>query len=427
MNMLDMVKKKVVWMYFVFATLWVTFTDYFIYQYVRDNKVLQHIQTVKGWVFVVITAVLIYIILKKHEEYLKVEEKENQLSTLINAMPDYICFKDGQGRWLRVNDFGRKLYQLENVDYVGKTDVELGKYSPFFKEAFAYCEKSDEDAWREGKLTRSEESLSLPNGEIKTFDVIKVPLFTESGKRKGLVAIGRDITALKAAEAMLLKKEKLSVVGELAAGIAHEIRNPLTSIKGFIQLMKDMEKPPKKHYEILLSEIDRINQIVSELLVFAKPQSKVYKIFQLNEVLDYVINLTSHEAALSNTTFEIKKNVNPRIFGDKHQLIQVFINILKNALDAMPKGGKIQVETFLSSNTKVTVRITDTGVGIPKERLKKIGEPFFTLKEKGMGLGLTMSNKIIYEHKGSLHIDSEVGKGTTVEVTMPIYTEQKSC
>jgi two-component system sporulation sensor kinase A len=226
---------------------------------------------------------------------------------------------------------------------------------------------------------------------------------------------------------MLLKKEKLSVVGELAAGIAHEIRNPLTSIKGFIQLMKDMEKPPEKHYEILLSEIDRINQIVSELLVFAKPQSKVYKIFQLNEVLDYVINLTSHEAALSNTIFEIKKNVNPRIFGDKHQLIQVFINILKNALDAMPKGGKIQVETFLSSNTKVTVRITDTGVGIPKERLKKIGEPFFTLKEKGMGLGLTMSNKIIYEHKGSLHIDSEVGKGTTVEVTLPIYTEQKSC
>jgi two-component system, sporulation sensor kinase A len=339
-------------------------------------------------------------------------------------MPDFVCFKDSEGRWLRVNDFGRRLYHLENVEYKGKTDRELGEIVPFFKDVFENCFESDEKTWEKGTLTRSEESFQTPDGEIKTFDVIKVPLFEENGARKGLLTIGRDITQQKLAEALLLKKEKLSVLGELAAGIAHEIRNPLTSMKGFIQVVQETRQVNDTYINIILSELERINQIVSELLVLAKPQSHDYKPFFLSDVIGYVVNLIGHEATLNDVYISLE-NTMPQacIYGDKNQIIQVFINIMKNSIEAMPDGGTIHLRVWKENQT-IHITISDTGVGISKERLQKIGEPFFTLKEKGMGLGLTTSTKIVQEHKGTIEIESEVGKGTTVHLSFPAYEKR---
>jgi two-component system sporulation sensor kinase A len=378
----------------------------------------------KGGIFVILSGIFLYQMLKKGEQLKKTAEDEQQLSTLINSMPDFVCFKDSKGRWLRVNDFGRKLYQLENVDYQGKTDRELGEIVPFFKEAFEHCIQSDEETWKVGTLTRCEESVPTPSGEVKTFDVIKVPLFYEDGERKGLLIIGRDITQQKLAETLLLKKEKLSVLGELAAGIAHEIRNPLTSIKGFMQVMKETKEVNDWYMEIILNELERINQIVSKLLVLAKPQSHDYKPFLLSDGMNYVVQLMSHEATLNNVAVSVENAIpHAFVYGDKNQLIQVFINIMKNAIEAMPKGGTIDLRIW-EEDENINITIADTGVGISKERLGKIGEPFFTLKEKGVGLGLTTSTKIIQEHKGTLEIDSEVGKGTTVYLSLPKYKKE---
>ena len=349
----------------------------------------------------------------------KLLEEENQLSTLLHSLPDFVCFKDGEGRWLKVNQFGRRLYNLEDIDYVGKTDKDLGELVPFFKDAFDYCIDSDEESWKAEQVTRCEEGFFLPNGEFKTFDVIKVPLFHSNHERKGLVIIGRDISQQKIAEEMLLRKEKLSVVGELAAGIAHEIRNPLTSIKGFIQLLEENEHVSDHYLTVMSSEMDRINQIVGELLILSKPQMREYQSFDMSEVLRYVVKVMGHEALLKGITLNIKLPSSPiTVFGDKNQCIQVFINIIKNAIESMDEG-EIDVDWKLR-NQSVYVTITDQGAGIPSERLKRLGEPFFTLKEKGMGLGLTISQKIIEDHKGSLHIESEVNKGTKVEVTFPV-------
>lgn len=386
-----------------------------------DRSMHMIVSVGKDGIFVVLSSVFLYQMLKKSEQLKKTAEDEQQLSTLINSMPDFVCFKDSEGRWLRVNDFGRKLYHLENVDYLGKTDLDLGEIVPFFKEAFAYCVKTDEEAWQKGTMTRAEESFPTPNGEIKTFDVIKVPLFDENGERKGLLTIGRDITQQKLAETLLLKKEKLSVLGELAAGIAHEIRNPLTSIKGFMQMMRETKEVKEAYTDIILDELERINQIVSELLVLAKPQSHCYKPFLLSDAIDYVVHLISHEATLNNVNILVDNTASHSfVYGDKNQIIQVLINIMKNAIEAMPKGGILALRVWEEENGVHTM-IADTGVGISKERLEKIGEPFFTLKEKGMGLGLTTSTKIIQEHKGTLKIESELGKGTTVYLSLPIY------
>jgi two-component system, sporulation sensor kinase A len=416
-------KPNIVLMYIIFGVAWIMLTDIVVYFLNVDGVVRLIIEIGKGCIFIAISVFFLYMMLKKREQLRKMAEEKQLMSTLINSMPDFVCFKDSQGRWLKVNDFGKKLYKLENVDYFGKTDKELGEIVPFFREVFEHCVITDEEAWKAGELSRFEESFVTPEGETKTFDVIKVPLFYENGERKGILTIGRDITQQKLAESLLLKKEKLSVLGELAAGIAHEVRNPLTSIKGFIQIMKETKRVEEPYIQIVLDELERINQIISELLVLGKPQIYCYKPFPLNEVITYVINLIEHEAMLNNVTIRLNNNgLNSIIYGDKNQLIQVFINIIKNSIEAMPKGGFIDI-TISEEENASKICIKDTGVGISKERLEKIGEPFFTLKEKGMGLGLTTSTKIVQEHKGTLKIDSEVGKGTTVYVTLPLYKD----
>jgi two-component system, sporulation sensor kinase A len=419
-------KRGIMLLYIIFSVIWIILTDILVHFFGFNGYIRLTIEIGKGIIFVAVSSVFLYMMMKRKEQLKKVTEDEQQLSTLINSMPDFVCFKDSQGRWLRVNDFGRKLYKLENVDYFGKTDKELGEVVPFFRDALNHCMITDEEAWKAGKLSRSEESFVTSEGEMKTFDVIKVPLFYENGERKGLLTIGRDITQQKLAESLLLKKEKLSVLGELAAGIAHEVRNPLTSIKGFIQVMRETKRVEESYIQIVLEELERINQIISELLILGKPQSHYYKPFPLNDAVSYVMNLIGHEAMLNNISITLNDSSSrPLIYGDKNQLIQVFINILKNSIEAMPQGGSIDIVINEKGNA-IKICIKDTGVGIPKERLTKIGEPFFTLKEKGMGLGLTTSTKIIQEHKGTLKIDSEVGKGTTVYITLPRYKSERA-
>ncbi|PJW13375.1 MULTISPECIES: ATP-binding protein [unclassified Geobacillus] len=412
-------KSKVMASYIAFSLLWLVVTDALINMLPVGRGLYMALGIAKGAVFILLSVVFLYQLLTKREQLEKAEENEQQLLTLINSMPDFVCFKDSEGRWLRVNDFGRRLYHLEHIDYVGKTDRELGELVPFFKDTFEQCIESDREAWKSGTLTRREESFETLDGERKTFDVIKVPLFEENGARKGLLTIGRDITQQKRAEELLLKKEKLSVLGELAAGIAHEIRNPLTSMKGFIQMMQETREVNDDYMRIMLSELGRINQIVSELLVLAKPQSHNYRPFLLSEAVSYVISLIGHEATLNNVLISVHNNA-PKacVYGDQNQIVQVLLNVMKNAIEAMPGGGSLYVRVSEAGGT-VYLDIADTGIGISKERLQKIGEPFFTLKEKGMGLGLTTSMKIIQEHKGTMQIESEVGKGTIVHLTLP--------
>ncbi|MFS0823814.1 ATP-binding protein [Bacillus sp. 1P02SD] len=413
----EVFKKRLWLIYFLASLFWITFSEYLLDKFPSVN--VNYFQIGKGLVFVIFTTVLIHLIIKKHDAYIKALEEQNELTTLINAMPDFVCFKDGQGRWIRVNRYAKDLFSLQTEMFKNKTDIEIAQMYPDFEEYLIQNIQLDEETWIKGMETRYEQTIMIPSGEHKTFDVIRVPLF-EEGKRAGLVTIGRDVSNVKVAEELARRREKLSVVGELAAGIAHEIRNPLTTIKGFVQFQKEKNESNSQISDIILSELDRINQIVSELLVFSKPQSKILKEFKVSDLIDYLIKLTSHEAILHNVEVRVESQAAGAIlYGDKNELIQVFVNVIKNSIDAMPTGGKIRIRTKVD-NDKVKIEVIDTGVGIPEERLEKIGEPFFTLKEKGMGLGLTMSNKIIQDHQGTFNIKSKVGFGTKVTITLPI-------
>ncbi|GAE25751.1 sensor histidine kinase [Halalkalibacter wakoensis JCM 9140] len=230
-----------------------------------------------------------------------------------------------------------------------------------------------------------------------------------------------DITSLIKAEELLRRTEKLSVVGELAAGFAHEIRNPLTTLKGFLQLIQlDADEKNMNYVKIMLNEIDRLEMITNEFMVVAKPQAVKYEMEDMEQMIESVTQFLQPQALLNNIEMiNLVEGPLEKICCDPHQMRQVFINIYKNAMEAMPSGGMITTNLALNTNY-MTISITDQGGGIPAELIPKLGEPFYTLKEKGTGLGLMVSKKIIETHGGELQIESETNVGTTMTIYLPI-------
>ncbi|TDL82534.1 ATP-binding protein [Peribacillus frigoritolerans] len=411
-------KKKVLYIYFFISMIWIFGTDHLIAVLDYDIYTFILISKFKAIVFIIATSIFIYYLINENEQFKELEREKEKLLSLINSMVDFVNFKDGQGRWIEVNTFGLNLFQLQGVEYKGKSDRELAEYTDFYKEALLFCEKSDEITWQGGTVSRCEEIIPLPDGSFKTFDTIKVPLYNDDGSRKALVVIGRDITQMKEAEDRLQKAEKLSVVGGLAASVAHEIRNPLTSLKGFVQLMNKNDSVNKMYYEIMESELDRINEIVGELLVLAKPQNIHFKKTNLNQLMCNVISLLESQANMYGVNIEFEHAAGmPDIDCEPNQLKQVFINVIKNSIEA----GSTTIEIKVSHNQEhAFVMIADDGDGIEDERLKRLGEPFYSVKEKGTGLGLTVSYRIIESHNGKISFSSKVGEGTAVEIEIPM-------
>lgn len=220
----------------------------------------------------------------------------------------------------------------------------------------------------------------------------------------------------------LKNSEKLSLAGQMAAGIAHEIRNPLTVLSGFLQLMKTDEKN-KKNLNVMMSEIERINQIVTEFLVLSKPTSMHYEYHELKELLEEVLTLFQQQMEeMGIQTFLETEGHIPKVYCERNQLKQVLINLLKNAIEAMENGGIITISLIRYGKDRVRIHIRDEGDGISNEDLAKLGDPFFTTKEEGTGLGLMVSRKIIDQHGGSLNFFSHKGVGTTVRIELPNHS-----
>ncbi|WP_433749147.1 PAS domain S-box protein [Falsibacillus pallidus] len=234
----------------------------------------------------------------------------------------------------------------------------------------------------------------------------------------------RDVTEKIEMEEQLRKSDTLNVVGELAAGIAHEIRNPMTALKGFIQLLENsMDEPDggqEMYFNVISSELKRIESIITEFLVLAKPQAIHYLEYDVRKIMTDTIELLNAQALMHGVEFEVNLEDNlPSTFCEPNQLKQVFINIIKNAIEVMPKGGTITINMLKADQEAIKISIKDEGSGIPHDKIKKLGEPFYTTKDRGTGLGLMVSFKIIKEHKGNVEVESELGKGTTFHITLP--------
>ncbi|EJR57432.1 hypothetical protein IIO_04959 [Bacillus cereus VD115] len=208
--------------------------------------------------------------------------------------------------------------------------------------------------------------------------------------------------------------------------MAHEINNPLTTMKGFMQLLKSTETENNQGYiNIVTSEIKCVESITNEFMAVAKPQVVKIQHNDISVLMDQVLMLLQPQAMMNNIKIRIDFTPSiPLIPCEVNQLKQVFVNIIKNAIESMPTGGEILIQFDKLDNNQIRIRFIDQGCEIPKERIPYLGEPFYSIKEEGIGLGLMICYKIIETHQGKVFIDSEVNKGTTVEVTLPICTLQ---
>lgn len=353
-------------------------------------------------------------ITEKKEMALQLAESQQQYKSLFEYSPDIVYMLDLAGTITKLNPHFDVITGFKREDFLGQNVTSLlsKKYQKFVTHFI-------QSVVEESKPIMYEIKVPHRKGHSITLQCTSVPIIV-NGKISGIIGYGRDVTSLRKTEEQLRRTEKLSVVGELSASVAHEIRNPLTSLKGFVQLLQ-MEDPKHQfYYGIMIDELDRINYIVGELLLLAKPQHLKFSKASIQKLLGDVVSLLNTEAIYHNVQIAPSfPEIDHYIECEPNQLKQVFINIIKNAIEASYKGSIVEISLLPVTGEQVNIVVKDNGCGISKERLEKLGEPFYSSKEKGTGLGLTVSFKIVQAHNGQIRFNSQKNHGTSVEISLP--------
>ncbi len=263
------------------------------------------------------------------------------------------------------------------------------------------------------------------SGEIMPLALSITPILDETNVCQGAVIILRDLREIKQLEEKVRRSEKLAAIGKLAAGVAHEIRNPLSSIRGFAQYLRNTlkDKPREKEYaETMVSEVDRINRVVTDLLTFARPMAADLAPTDVTELIEHTVRLVQDDARNRNINIQIHISDLSKIPLDANQMTQAILNLLLNAILAVKDGGRIEVGAELDpSLSRIKIWVEDNGPGIAADQKEKIFDPFFTTREKGTGLGLAIVHKIVENHNGEINLKSPpIGKKQGARITLSI-------
>jgi len=250
-----------------------------------------------------------------------------------------------------------------------------------------------------------------------------------TGETLGVLLVFSDMTLLKKMEEQIRRADRLASIGTLSAGMAHEIKNPLVTIKTFTQLFPHQhnnEDFQNTFFDLVGQEVERIDVIVNRLLNFARPAKAALKPVSLHEVLENSLRLIEQQLAQADISLEIDLSARQHVIqADAEQLNQTFINFFLNAIQAMEKGGMLSVQTTrIKSSLQLDIR--DTGCGIPADQVDHVFDPFFTTKEEGVGLGLSVSHGIIQEHNGTIDVESVEGKGTLFRLLFPLMETKEA-
>ena len=285
--------------------------------------------------------------------------------------------------------------------------------------------------------SEAEALVETPDGRSMHVSIVTAPLAGKSGAVTAAVAVVRDITRLYQLEAEMRRGETLAAAGQIAMGLAHEIRNPLGAIRGTVQLLKREladEARWGEYTDVLLKEVDRVNRIIEMLLDLGRPVALRPVPLNIHQLLERVALMSEGTAAERGVTILRRYDPSmPPILADEDRILQVFHNLVRNAMEAMPRGGRLTLVTRLSMNplfakmdlgrglkSMAEVQVIDEGEGIPEATRAKLFTPFFTTKDTGLGLGLALCHRIVEEHRGAIQIESEPAKGTAVSCFLPI-------
>jgi two-component system sensor histidine kinase PilS (NtrC family) len=347
---------------------------------------------------------------------LRLAEKDSDLrdltyfnQELIEGLPSGLLTTDLSGNILIFNRAAENIVGVPRSGAIGKNIVEI----------FPFIEPPLETQRSEGLITVSGNTRTIGLGISVSTD--------SSEQRTGYICIFQDITELKKLEAELKHKETLATIGEISANMAHEIRNPLASLKGSIEMLKEgtlTKDHGEKLMNIALSEMDRLNKIITDFLTYSRPKALEFFRFDLHTMLDEILELIK-SATMKSGAITIKKEFSGEnlIFADPQKLRQVFMNLGMNAIESMPAGGEVVISTR-NLKDSVIISVKDSGTGITYENLKDIFFPFFTTKDRGTGLGLSIAYRIVEEHLGKITVRSAPGKGTTFTVVLPVAQDQ---
>ena len=335
---------------------------------------------------------------------------------VVESIPSGLITLSSSGTASFVNPAGASILRAEPLSMLGRHVTELG----FF------AHEQWDDARTElatGSIVRRETDLFSPGGERRSIGFAISPLSTLDGHFSGYTVIFQDLTDVKKLEAEVRLKDRMAAVGELSAGIAHEIRNPLAAIAGSVQVLKKSQSltpQEQRLMSIVLKESERLNKSISDFLRFVRPQEKRTAEFDVAASLSETLDLLANSPEL-NEHHEIRREIAPPSYllvGDADQIRQVFWNLARNAVAAMPKGGVLTVRTVVDDGSYHIV-FTDSGRGMSQADLQRLFQPFRTNFPSGTGLGMAISYRIVQEHGGKIDVTSSEGEGTAITVTLP--------
>jgi two-component system, NtrC family, sensor histidine kinase HydH len=336
---------------------------------------------------------------------------------LITSLPVGLIATDSQGNIRLCNQFAETIIDLKEQDIIGLPSnnilpVELG----------AVLLEIDES---EASPVNKEVRLVDKQNNTLTLLLAGMTVNDRDGKSAGTMLLIQDHSHLKALENEVRRNEKLAALGKMAAGVAHELRNPLSSIKGLALLLKSKfqdKSNEQRNADILVQEVERLNRSIGELLDYARPHKLIRETLNISDVVNKAISLIRMDADAVNVKILLEPSIGDILVnGDQDKLTQVFLNLLLNSTQAMPSGGELRVVTT-KDKISVICRIEDTGCGLRQEFASRVFDPYFTTKSDGTGLGLAMSSKIIEEHGGKIEFQSKAGVGTIVTVKLPLLS-----
>ncbi|QNF29943.1 ATP-binding protein [Metabacillus elymi] len=355
------------------------------------------------------------------ERELKIRKQNRRLNILHQVMVDStqngIVIIDTKGIITEFNQAGEYITGFDK-------DMVIGSHIDILKPISSYVNKILKNGSKYKNLEVT--FYSLIEGKEKTSLFDALPIYDENNSLLGAFVQFRDISDRIELEKQVIATEKLSLIGKLGAGLAHEIRNPLTSVIGFIQLLKKEvgKKHTEKHFKIILDELERIKRLVNQLMMMAKPSTNERTECNIVELTKETIYLMNSQATQHNVTVDFQTGLkeNLHILIDESQIKQVLINIIKNAIEAIDNGGNINVSLAQVSHLNdyyIEIEVKDDGNGLTEEQLKKLFTPFYSSKEKGLGLGLSICKQIIESHKGKMEVSSFINEGTTFKIKLP--------
>jgi two-component system, NtrC family, sensor kinase len=360
----------------------------------------------------------------------EIDEQRRFISLIIDSLPVGLYVVDRDYRiqiWNRQREIGAPGLRRDEV--VGRRVFEVLTRQP------AEELRADFDrVLQTGEILQEELDVNL-GGEVRSFRLSKIPMRLEGDEISHVITIGEDVTESRRIQGQIMQSEKLAAIGQLAAGVMHEINNPLATISacvaaidGRLGQLTDKEKAAVEEYlEIIDKEVDRCTRIVDGLLDFSRPKGKAKGKVVLNALVDETLFLLKHHQRFKRLSLVKELDMSlPATSGNAEQLTQVLMALMLNAVDAMDERGKLTVRTGRNPNLsdEVFVEIEDNGVGIPRSEQSKIFDPFYTTKApgRGTGLGLSICYGIVEDHRGRIEVDSQPGRGSIFRVFLPVHS-----